>query len=229
MGTIALAGGGEFSGKIKLLDHRTMEAAGGWGAAVSIIPAAAAPDNNHIRAGENGVRWFKELGVADVKSLPLIDRPSADLPAVVSALRHSKMIYLLGGFTGHLATALAGSRAWYAILAALDDGAVISGSSAGAMVLCEHFYEPRQKSLLPGLNLIPGMCILPHHDTFGKAWAPRLKQLIPEATLIGVDERTGLIGDQARGNWQVWGGGSVVIYRNGQAQKLMNGETFFLD
>ena len=229
MGTIALAGGGEFGGKIELLDRRTIEAAGGPCAQVVIIPAAAAPDKNHIRAGTDGVGWFRGLGLAGVEALPLLDRISADHPAVVRALRRANLIYILGGFPGHLATALAGSLAWAAILAALDDGAVVSGSSAGAMVLCEHFYDPHQGSLRCGLNLIPGVCILPHHDTFGKTWVPRLKKLIPDATLIGIDERTGLIGDQIGGSRQVWGRGAVVIYRKGRVKKFGNGETFLLE
>lgn len=229
MGTIALAGGAEFGGEMALLDRRTIAAAGGTNAAVSIIPAAAAPDNNHIRAGAAGAKWFQKLGIAKAKALPLIDRSSADDPEVISALRRSDLIYLLGGFPEHLATALSGSRAWEAILAAFEDGAVISGTSAGAMVLCGHYHDPGRNRLLPGLNLIPNGCILPHHDTFGKSWAGRLRHLIPQATLIGIDERTGLISSGAGETWRVYGGGSVCIYRNDQIQKFSAEDTIHLD
>jgi cyanophycinase len=174
MGYILLAGGAEFGGRMAKPDRRAIELAGGFRARVSIIPAAAAPDNNHQHAGQNGVDWFKNRGAVNVSALPLIDRASADDPAVVDALRQSKLIYMLGGFSRHLAQSLAGSDSWQAMLAAHQSGAVIAGSSAGAMILCDHYYDPYEKNIFSGLGLIPGACILPHHDTFGKSWAPEL-------------------------------------------------------
>jgi hypothetical protein len=73
MGHILLAGGAEFSGRMAKPDRRAIELAGGSGASVSIIPAAAAPDNNHQRAGRKGVNWFNNLGAVNVTALPLID------------------------------------------------------------------------------------------------------------------------------------------------------------
>ena len=155
----------------------------------------------------------------------MIDRPSADHPEVAAALRQSNLIYLLGGFPGHLAKSLAGSKAWGAIQSALADGAVVSGSSAGAMVLCEHFYDPHPEDISPGLNLVPGSCILPHHNTFGKTWAARLKDLLPETLLIGIDEQTGLISNEQGQTWRVHGAGSVVIYHQDQVSIYKNNDT----
>ncbi len=216
MGYILLAGGAEFSGSMAAPDRRAIELAGGLGAAISIIPAAAAPDNNHQRAARNGIRWFKKLGAVNVAALPLIDRKSADDPSVVEALHRSKMIYLLGGFPRHLAQSLAGSRSWQAILAAHQAGAVIAGSSAGAMILCDHYYDPYGKNIFDGLGLIPGACILPHHDTFGKSWAPELAQRLPGVVLIGIDEHTGMLNDGPAQHWQIYsdGAGGVTLYKN---------------
>jgi cyanophycinase len=216
MGYILLAGGAEFSGRMAKPDRRAIELAGGLDAAISIIPAAAAPDNNHQRAANNGIRWFKKLGAVNVAALPLIDRKSADEPAVIGALQRSKMIYMLGGFPRHLAQSLAGSRSWQAILAAHQAGAVVAGSSAGAMILCDHFYDPYEKNIFDGLGLIPGACILPHHDTFGKSWAPELAQRLPGVLLIGIDEQTGMLNDGPAHHWQIYsdGVGGVTLYKN---------------
>jgi cyanophycinase len=228
MGYISLAGGAEFGGKMALLDGRALKLAGGLDIVVSIIPAAAAPDNNHQRAGATGVNWFRRLGVADAKALPLIDRATADRPEVATALRRSNLIYLLGGFPAYLATSLRGSRSWEAIQSATAGGAVLCGSSAGAMVLCEHFFDPRREAVLRGLNLISGVCILPHHNTFGKNWAHRLKALLAGKTLIGIDEQTGMLGAEDGGSWQVHGGGTVVIYRENRKMTFGNGDQFAL-
>ena len=230
MGYILLAGGAEFSGRMAKPDRRAIELAGGLRASISIIPAAAAPDNNHQRAGKNGVSWFKKLGAVNVAALPLIDRKSADDPAVVQSLQRSKMVYLLGGFPRHLAQSLAGSSSWQAILAAHQSGAVIAGSSAGAMILCEHYYDPEEKNILDGLGLIPNACILPHHDTFGKSWASELAQRLPGAVLIGIDEQTGMLNDAPDGRWRVYGDGSggVTLYKNERQMHLAPGTHFDL-
>ena len=55
-GYLLLEGGAEFGGRMSEPDRRAIELAGGPGAPISIIPTAAAPDNNHQRAGRNGVR-----------------------------------------------------------------------------------------------------------------------------------------------------------------------------
>ncbi len=228
MGYILLAGGAEFGGRMAKPDQRAIELAGGFAASVSIIPAAAAPDNNHQHAGQNGIRWFKNLGAVNVSALPLIDRASADDPAVVDALRQSKLIYLLGGFPRHLAQSLAGSDSWQAMLAAHQSGAVIAGSSAGAMILCDHYYDPYQKNIFSGLGLIPDACILPHHDTFGKNWALELAQRLADVILIGIDEQTGMLNDGPAGCWQVYGAGGATLYRNDRSMHLNSGKSFAL-
>jgi cyanophycinase len=216
MGYILLEGGAEFGGRMEIPDRRALALGGGSGVRVSIIPTAAAPDNNHERAGQNGVRWFQGLGATRVTSLPLIDRASADDPEVVVALRQSHMIYMLGGFPHHLGQSLNGSLAWDAMLAAYQSGAVIAGSSAGAMVLCEAYYDPGAGRIHRGLGLVPRVCVLPHHDTFGESWAPELKRLLPDTMLIGIDEETGMLGSTPRGMWQVHGKGAVTLYRQDQ-------------
>jgi cyanophycinase len=228
MGYILLAGGAEFRGRMATPDRQAIELAGGANARLSIIPAAAAPDNNHQRAGQTGVDWFQKLGAVNVTALPLIDRTSADDPAVVDALRHSKLIYMLGGFPRHLAQSLAGSNSWQAMLAAHRSGAVIAGSSAGAMILCDYYYDPYGHKIRSGLGLIPDACILPHRNTFGQSWAPKLAQRLAGILLIGIDEQTGMLNDDPAGRWQVYGAGNVTLYRNNRKADFHSGKSFEL-
>lgn len=227
-GYILLEGGSEFNGHMAIPDRRALMLAGGSEATVSIIPAAAAPDNNHHRAGQGGVRWFQSLGATQVTSLPLIDRASAEDPTIVDALRQSALIYLLGGFPRYLGQTLAGSAAWQAILAAHQRGAVIAGSSAGAMVLGEHYYDPQTQDIVPGLNLLPRLCVLPHHSTFGRNWAARLMTLLRDSILVGIDEETGLLNDGPQGRWQPYGKGWVTVYRNRRSEQIRSGATVAL-
>jgi cyanophycinase len=225
MGYLLLEGGAEFGGRMRDPDLKAIELAGGFEAPICIIPTAAVPDHNHQRAGNNGIRWFQGLGARDVVSLPLIDKVSANDGRLATSLREAKLIYMLGGFTGYLGETLKGSSAWKATLDAYRNGAVIAGSSAGAMVMCEFYYDPGARKVVEGLNLVPNSLILPHHNTFGKNWAPQLVKELPDVTLIGIDEQTGMLEDGAQ-TWTVYGRGNVTLYRNHKTETYETGNVF---
>lgn len=226
MGIILLEGGAEFGGAMREPDTRAIELAGGFDAPIRVIPAAAAPDNNHVRAGSNGLRWFQSLGARNVESLPLVDKSSAGDSEIADSLRNARLIYLLGGFTHYLGQTLKSSRAWDAVLEAFQNGAVIAGSSAGAMVLCEHYFDPGRGVVERGLDLVPNACVLPHHNTFGRSWVGKLKERLPGVTLLGIDEHTGML---ASGDgWNVLGGGAVTLYRGEDVIAYSHGDRFGL-
>lgn len=228
MMSLLLEGGAEFGGLMRVPDLRALELAGGAQAPVRIIPTAAAPDNNQARAGQNGARWFESLGAQNVAWLPLIDKTSANNPGICAELRQAKLIYLLGGFTHYLAQTLQGSSAWQAAVQAGENGAVIAGSSAGAMAMCQFYFDPDTGRVEKGLNLVADALVLPHHNTFGKGWAARLVAQLPDVTLLGIDERTGMLRENSAQEWQVLGQGSVSIYRGGQCEVFPAGESFSL-
>lgn len=225
MGYLLLEGGAEFGGRMRDPDLKAIDLAGGSEAPVRIIPTAAAPDHNHQRAGNNGIRWFQSLGAKDVVSLPLIDKASANDEGLAKLLREAKLIYMLGGFTGYLGETLKGSAAWEAMLEAYQNGAVIAGSSAGAMVMCEFYYEPGARKVVEGLRLVLKSLVLPHHNTFGKSWAPQLVKELPAVTLLGIDEQTGML-DDGMGTWTVYGRGAVTLYRNHKTEIYEVGKAF---
>ncbi len=239
IGYLVLEGGAEFGGKMAEPDRRALALAGSPDAQISIIPTAAAPDDNYRRAGSNGVNWFKGLGATHVEWLPIIDKASANDIRLAETLFRSRLIYMLGGFAGYLGETLKDSVCGDAMLRAYDNGAVIAGSSAGAMVMCEYYFDPGMGKVVEGLNYVPNTCVLPHHNTFGKGWAARLTDLLPDAVLLGIDERTGMIddGDNStdsnyggeagrRTDWRVYGQGAVTVYRRGQATIHRAGEAF---
>ncbi len=227
-GTILLAGGSEFNGRMAHADQRAIYLAGGPEVPLVILPTAAALDHNDRRAGQNGLRWFAHLGARNTSVLPLIDAASANDPAICDAIREARVIYLLGGFPGYRAETLVGSASAAALRDAHRAGAVIGGSSAGAMVLCERFEDPETGRLAPGLNFVPGTIVIPHHNTFGKGWAARLANRLTDSTLIGIDEETGALDDALDGRWTVYGRGAVTLYKGGHFRRYPPGETFSL-
>ncbi len=228
MNRLLLAGGAEFGGQMAVPDREAIALAGGETAQIVILPTAAAPDNNHTRAGQNGKRWFESLGACSVQVAPVIDAASAASEEIAAQIRSARLVYLLGGFTHYLAQTLAGSLAWEAVLEAHRAGAVIAGSSAGAMVLAQHYFDPGMGRVYDGLGLVPRVCVLPHFNTFGKSWVNRLLELLPQDILVGLDERTGILAGEVSGQWRVLGQGSATLYYRGKPATYQAGAYFQL-
>jgi len=227
MGTLLLQGGAEFGGAMRESDLRAIELAGGSHVSIRIIPTAAAPDKNHLRAGNNGISWFRSLGATNVEPVLLINKESANDFEIAGTLRAARLIYILGGFTHYLAQTLKNSMAWDSVLGAFRDGAVIAGSSAGAMVLCEYYFDPVRGKIERGLNLVQNACVLPHHNTFGKDWVKKIKTSLPDVTLLGIDEHTGMLTGGAA--WQVLGGGAVTVYEGDEVIVYERGQRFVFE
>ena len=228
MGHLLLEGGAEFGGQMSEPDLRGIDLAGGRDAPIAILPTAAAPDNNHQRAGHNGLRWFESLGASNVDLVLVTDQASANDPSLAGRVRSARFIYLLGGFPHYLAETLKASRVWQAAVEAYREGAVLGGSSAGAMILCEHYYHPQQGKVLPGLNLLPGCCVLPHHNDFGRNWSRHITEHLPGIIQIGIDEQTGIL-DEPLGKWTVYGAGKVTLYEDERKEIYSKGEAFELN
>ncbi len=139
---------------------------------------------------------FASLGATNVELLLLLDKASANDASIADSLRQSRLIYMLGGFTGYLGETVKGSESERAMRDAYEAGAVIAGSSAGAMVMCQYYFNPGSGQVVEGLNFVPNTCVLPHHNTFGKKWASQLTRLLPNAVLLGIDEQTGMLDER---------------------------------
>ncbi len=227
MGFLLLEGGAEFGGAMSEPDLAAIRLADGLEAPIAILPTAAAPDHNQDRAGRNALSWFRSLGASRAEVVPVVDRQSANDPALAERIRNARLIYMLGGFPGYLADTLRGSLAWKAAIATYARAGVIGGSSAGAMVLCEHFYDPDTAQVEAGLNLVANACVIPHHNGFGRAWSSKLTHALPDAVLIGIDERTGILNDTG-GRWTAYGAGQATLYRGGASTIYGRQESFSL-
>jgi cyanophycinase len=217
MGILLLEGGCEFQGKMEEPDKKALTLAGGKNAKVVIIPTAAAPDNNSKRAGNTALEWFRTLGARNILALPIIDKQSADDP---------ELSVDLGGFPGYLDHTLKESRCLDALLRAYEKGAVIAGSSAGAMVLCKWYFDPVDKKIKKGFGIIEDVILIPHHDTFGRSWRSLYFDKISDIRCIGIDEQTGMMNQADRHRWTVYGKGGVTLYLKTSTASYKTGQTF---
>ncbi len=226
MGYLLAEGGAEFGGAMAKADAEAIRLAGGQDAPVVIVPTAAAPDRNHIRAGNQGRRWFQTLGAKNCSVALIYDKESANDAAIAQVLESATLIYLLGGFTHFLGTTLQNSAALLAARRAYENGAVIAGSSAGAMVMCQWYVDPETWQIYDGLNFIPNTIIAPHFNTFAKSWISKIQHVKQDCAIWGIDERTGVIDDGTKRNWNVLGAGSATIVRHSELQVFAANQTF---
>jgi cyanophycinase len=214
-GVLALVGGGEWQSGCDF-DSDLLAASGG--ADVVVLPTAAAyehPDRFVAAATE----WLTALG-AKVTGLDVLRRPDALDEANVAAVRAARFIYLAGGSPMHLRSVLKDTPLWDAVVAAWSDGAVVAGSDAGAMALCDPMVDPRGGALTLGLGLVEQMAIIPRHESWSDDKERRTLQIAPKGMpIVGVDERTALIRD-ADGTWRAAGAGEVTVYVDGEIATL---------
>jgi cyanophycinase len=214
-GPLALVGGGEFTDGCSF-DAALLAASGG--AEVAVLPTAAAYEHPD-RAVDTAAAWFDGLG-AKVRSVRALTRSDALLDEHVAAVREARFLYVPGGSPMHLRSVLKESPLWDAIVAAWHDGAVLAGSSAGAMVLCDPMVDPRGGAFTLGLGLVAQVAIIPHHDHWSEEKAKRTLELAPKGLpIVGIDERTALIRDPD-GTWRTDGAGEVVVFVDGERADL---------
>jgi cyanophycinase len=226
MGILLLEGGCEFQGKMEDPDREALALAGGKNAKVVIIPTAAAPDNNSKRAGNTAVKWFRKLGAGNVSALPVIDKTSANDPKLSAEVDHATLVYILGGFPGYLYKTLEKTRCLDALLRVYEKGAVLAGSSAGAMVLCEWYFNPEVKEIKRGVGILKDTILIPHHDAFGHSWYSLYFDKISDIRCVGIDEQTGMMKHANRRRWTVYGKGKVTLYFKSTVITYGAGKTF---
>lgn len=227
-GLLALVGGDEFKPGNEQQD-RLLVAAAGMGAAF-VVPTAAARQGPE-QAVAHATRWFGRLGL-DLQELPVLNRTDAMKPSVAEQAREGRFFYLVGGDPGHVAQVLRGSLVWREIFDAWRLGAVLAGSSAGAMALCSHtlvratWPNRFRRRPIDALGVVPRTAVLPHFDTFGHRWIESAREGAPELTLLGIDERSAAVwganGDRLR--WRAVGPGAVTVVRGKRMTRFESGQ-----
>jgi cyanophycinase len=223
VGLLALVGGDEFKPGNEEQD-RLLVAAARPGPAF-IVPTAAArqhPDAAVVMA----TRWFGQLGL-ELEQLAVLTRTDANSKALAEQARAGGFFYLAGGDPGLVVQVLQASRVWNAMVEAWREGAALAGSSAGAMALCSHTLIragwPNRFNRKPNeaLGLVPNTAVLPHYDTFGLRWVESARSELPEATLLGIDERSAAL--YTEGGWRAAGPGAVTVIRGDQVSRFTSG------
>ncbi len=210
-GTIALVGSGEFLPPILPLDQQLLAHIQGTPRVV-VLPTASAPDGSGVpeRWAKMGVDHFGALGT-QVEPVMLLTREDAGKPELVEKIAQANFVYFSGGKPRYLLETLQGTAAWTAVQGVYQNGGVVAGCSAGAMVMGAALFDfPKFWHTHPALGLAPGLVVIPHFDEIPRVMLATLNHTNQDTTVVGVDGSTGLIGHA--GSWTVYGKGSVTVF-----------------
>jgi len=214
-GVLALVGGAEWATGCDF-DRGLLEASGTD--EVVILPTAAAYEHPD-RVAASAATWFESLGAKTVPVMA-VDRAGARDEAHVATVRSARFVYLSDGSPMHLRSVLMRSPLWDALVGAWHDGAVLAGSAAGAMVLCDPMVDPRGGAFTVGLGLLGQVGLVPRLDTWTEDKLHRTLQLAPAGLpVVGVDQRTAVLRD-ADGAWRAEGVGGVTVWLGGEEVPL---------
>lgn len=228
-GTLFIVGGGSMAKLWPVF----LDLAGGKDAPIVVIPTA----NETVRGDDSSTIALRTLGATHVTQLHTRDPRIADTEEFAAPLRSARAVWLSGGRQWRLADAYLKTRTLREIVAVLERGGVVGGSSAGASIQASYMVRgsPQGNQIMmaagheEGFGLLRGAAIDQHVDTRRRADDLRPVLLRHRALLgIGIDESTALV---VRGDaGEVIGAGKVRFFGGPEApaQELVTGGRYDL-
>jgi len=193
-GTLLIVGGGNMTKLWPVF----LELAGGKDAAIVVIPTAS----ETVAAEDSASAALRALGATRVTQLHTRDPKEADTETFCAPLRTARAVWFLGGRQWRLADAYLHTRTQREVIALLERGGVVGGSSAGATIQGSYLVRgaPSGNNIVmspgheEGFALLRNAAIDQHVNTRRRAedLRPVLKAH-PNLLGIGLDEATALI------------------------------------
>lgn len=199
---------------------------------VQLPTAAGAEDESRLDHWHHLGQVQGQRLAVQTKSLHLYSREDAFNPEFVQAVLDAGLIYLSGGDPHHLVESLMDTPVWQGIIQAWSSGSSLMGCSAGAMALGSQIIAFRKSHVSAGLGLLPTIQTIPHYDRF-HGWLPdrvsaAIMRVSDDTNLIGIDENTAMVRDNATSAWRVWGEGKVHLLKEENPESFSADEYFSL-
>ena len=213
-GVVCLQGGAEFGPECREMDADLLARAAG---PVVVTALAGTVGADYRTASANGVRHFRSLGAADVVAAP---DAREDHEAAREVLRRARLLVLPGGSPSRLLQALRDTGVDEVITDLLADGGVVSGSSAGAMVLGGWTVLPDRRSaggpvVERGLGVVPDVLVVPHWSGGRSDWLDAVERAVPaDVTVLGIPEQSGVLVEA--GTLTAVGHAATTLVRSGE-------------
>lgn len=219
-GLLALIGGAEHTAGCEPIDRRLLDGRGGR-PAVTVLLAATAPRRRAHKIAEAEHYWSR-FGAR--LRFGFTGGPD-DLRRTMGALDDPDLVVFTGGHPWLLHARMEGSGVLDRVLELWRAGVALSGSSSGAIALCEwrqQLQPPRPFRLVPAFGLIRGYAAAPHFDRRSiQRWATLAVRRHPHLRVLGLADRTALVGGD--GAFEVVGAGSFALLADGRLRRYGQG------
>lgn len=220
-GLLALLGGQEHTPGCEDIDRRLLEDCGSATPQVTVVLAATSPRRRAYKMQEALTYW----GALGVPVRFAMNGGPDELDRSLAALENPDLVVMTGGHPWLLHARLEGSRVLARIRELAADGVALSGSSAGAIAMCEwrqYFRPPNPLKLVRAFGLVPGTAAAPHFDRYGlDRVVTRISRQYPHLEILGLEDKTAVVG---RGtDFQVHGRGGVTVVHGGRLQRFPAG------
>jgi hypothetical protein len=224
-GLVAVLGGQEHLPGCEALDRRLLAESGLDHPTVTVLLAATVPGRIRAKIAEATAYWPR-LGARVI--FAYTGGPHETERALV-ALAAPDLVVLTGGRPWRMQRRLT----WQIVDRLLQlsaDGVPLMGSSAGAMTMCAWRLDLRPDALprlRPGLGLVPG-AVAPHYGRHATHHVCRvLSRCYPGLPILGLPDRTALLGRD--GAFEVVGAGGCTVVHGGTRRRHPGGALVRLD
>ena len=189
---------------------------GGKDQPVVYIPTATT-DEAYIQNGEHLLK-FTSRGFNNLSTIHTRNKKEADDPKNIALLRNAKGLYFGGGDQQLIADAYAGTKLYDEMIALLDRGGVIMGTSAGATIMGSLMVGgdarndiSKKYTLNPAFSFMTNTALDQHVLARNRQFdlIPVIEHY-PGTLGIGIDESTAIIVEA--GQFRVWGNSYVMLY-----------------
>jgi cyanophycinase len=189
---------------------------GGKDQPVVYIPTATS-DEKYIREGGH-LQKFTSRGFTNLSTIHTRDKAKADAPENIALMRKAKGIFFGGGDQDLIAAAYGNTQLYKEMLALLDRGGVIMGTSAGATIMGALLVGgDARKDLTKKFPFQPAFSFIQNVDIDQHVLVRnRQFDLIPVIETypthlgVGIDESTAIIVEGHQ--FKVWGNSYVMVY-----------------
>jgi cyanophycinase-like exopeptidase len=185
--TILASGGNEFSSIYKSADLAALQNAKVTNQLLVIVTA---PYPTQELAYQTAKNYFNNLGVATKMSL-VLDKSDSQNMEYAQEIASASAIYIAGGTPSRLVDTFIKTLVGEALLAAVENQAVIMGSSAGAMLMSKRVIMPSGEDLGEGLNLLRESIVLPHFRPSVPPWVEKYRS--ENIKFIGLAEGSSIL------------------------------------
>ena len=200
--------------------YHVVREAGGIDANIVVIPTASSIP---VEVGENYLTAFSTLGCKNVKVLDIRSKEDSETEHAIELIKNANCVMFSGGDQSKITDKIGGTTI-HSILADRyknEEGFVIAGTSAGAMVMANEMiaggsatesFIKGAVNMYKGLGLIPELIVDTHfirRGRFGRQSEAVAK--FPNLLGIGLAEDTGMIIKNGN-DCTVIGSGMVIVF-----------------